>query len=464
MQLDVDPQSESNIEPRVASVAAPRRKPPALVPVALLVVLGLGGLLTAGILPRLGRAKDLESIREAVLREIPEVRVQKAKYGSSDEDLILPANIEPVQDIPVYARTSGYLKSRLVDIGDRVKAGQALAVIEAPEVVQELDAARADLRQARSALRSAQADLSQGKSNLKTAEANVKKMRASLTYSRAQVSRYTELAQEGAISYESRDSKVRDVDTDVASLSASDYAVEAAKQQVLAYSEKVGVAQAQVESQMANQRKLEAQAGFQNVLSPCDGVITSRNVDPGALVTSGSQTSNSELLRIARTDVLRVFIFVPQAFFESIHPGLDAEITVAEKPGQTFIGKVARVAGGLDGLSRTLRVEVRIPNPKNLLLPGMYARVRFVCHRAHPPLIVPSNCVVVKPEGQFICVVGKGNAVHFNAVDLFRDHGPEVEIVQGLSAGDLVVLDPPDNIADGSVVKPVAVKEAKPSR
>ncbi|MBS1998449.1 MAG: efflux RND transporter periplasmic adaptor subunit, partial [Cyanobacteria bacterium SZAS LIN-2] len=338
----------------VAREGAPR----ALWPVAAVLVVGLVALLACGILPRLSRGQELEALREGVIHEVPLVRVEKARRGPTEEDLILPANIEPVQDIPVYARTSGYLKERLVDIGDRVKTGQTLAVIESPEVVQELEQARADLRQARSALKSAQADLMQGKSNLKTAEANVKKAIASLRFSRAEVGRYSELAQEGAISYESRDSKVRDQDTDNATVTAANAAVEAAQQQVLAYAEKVGVARAAVESEEANVRKLEAQAGFQKVVAPCDGVITSRNVDAGALITQGSSTSNQELLRIARTDVLRVFVFVPQAFFQSVHNGQDAEITVAEKPGRTFIGKVARVAGGLDGISRTLRVEV----------------------------------------------------------------------------------------------------------
>lgn len=467
MQLDMDTKSKDDRE--LGNEAGETKQdtshpgvPRALAPVAIVLVLALVGLLACGILPRLSRGRELETIREAVIHEIPVVRVEKAKRGPTEEDLILPANIEPVQDIPVYARTSGYLKTRLVDIGDRVKEGQTLALIETPEIVQELESAKADLRQAGAALKSAQADLMQGKSNLKTAESNVKKAYASLRFSRAEVGRYSELAQEGAISYESRDSKVRDQDTDHESVNASIAAVEAAQQQILAYAEKVGVAKAAMESQQANVRKIEAQAGFQKVTAPCDGVVTARNVDAGALISSGSESSNQELLRIARTDVLRVFVFVPQAFFQTVHTGQDAEITVAEKPGRTFIGKVARVAGGLDGLSRTLRVEVRIPNAKNLLLPGMYSRVRFVIHRDEPPLVIPSNAIVVKPEGQFVVVVGNDNIVHFNLVDLSRDHGPEVEIVQGLSEGDLVVLDPPDNIANGSQVKPVENKASRP--
>lgn len=466
MQLDMDTKSKDDRELNSGATQtkeeAPAGMPRALLPVSIALVLALVALLACGILPRLSRGQELETIRDGVIREVPVVRVEKARRGPTEEDLVLPANIEPVQDIPVYARTSGYLKSRFVDIGDRVKEGQTLALIETPEIVQELESARADVRQASAALKSAQADLMQGKSNLKTAQANVKKAHASLRFSRAEVDRYTELAQEGAISYESRDSKVRDQDTDSESVNASLAAVEAAQQQIAAYAEKVSVAKAAMESQQANMRKLEAQAGFQKVLAPCEGVVTARNVDAGALISSGSESSNQELLRIARTDVLRVFVFVPQAFFQTVHTGQDAEITVAEKPGRTFIGKVARVAGGLDGLSRTLRVEVRIPNAKNILLPGMYSRVRFVIHRTEPPLVIPSNAIVVKPEGQFVAVVGNGNVVHFNLVDLSRDHGPEVEIVQGLSEGDLVVLDPPDNIANGSQVKPVENKASRP--
>jgi len=446
---------------QIDRASQPRGTPRALLPVSLALIVILGALLASGILPRISRGKELESARETVIHDVSAVRVQKAKRAPSEEELVLPASIEAIQDIPVYARTNGYLKEALVDMGDRVHKGQLLAVIETPEVEHQLEAARASLRQAGSNIKSAEADLAQGRSNLKTAESNVKRAMASLSYSRAQVARYNKLVAEGVVSHEISDSKVRDVDTDEATVAAAESSVEAAKQQVLAYAERVNVAKSALESQASNVHTLETQVGFRKVVAPVDGVVTAHTVDAGALITQGSSTSNTELLRIARTDVLRVYIYVPQAFFESIHNGLDTEITVAEKPGQTFPGKVTRVAGGLDGLSRTLKVEVRIPNPKNVLLPGMYARVRFVMQRSQPPLVIASNCIVVKPEGQFVAVVGADNKVKFHKVNLFRDHGPEVEIVEGLHEGDLVILDPPDNIADGSVVKPELVKVEK---
>lgn len=448
MKVEMESLPETN-KPELESKHPPR----ALVPVSIGLALLLVGLFISGILPRLGRNQEIARA-QSEHAGTPAFRTQKAVPAEAVVEVTLPASIEPVQDIPIYARTDGYLKERLVDIGDRVKRGQLLAVIETPEVDQQLKQGESDLAQSLASLESSKADLKQGQANIATALATVKRIKAGLAFSIAEVARYRQLAADGAVSNEQRDSKIRDVESDEASLNASISDVEASKSRVTALEQKVKQAEASVESARANIKRLSSLAGFQNVYAPADGVITARNVDSGALITHGSDGNNKELLRMARTDVLRVFVSVPQTYFNAMKVGLPAEIKISELPKQTFPGTVAHVAGGLDAASRTLRTEVRIPNGKNALMPGMYAQVAFKIKRDEPPLTLPSNAIIVRKDGQFVCIVAKGNKVHYEKVELGRDHGADVEVVSGVPQGAKVVLDPPDWLSDGTTIKP----------
>ena len=463
MKVDIESQ------PEVTNLATPQsgaRAPKALLPVSIALVATIGGLVVAGIWPRINRQQDIAKAQSEQLIT-PAFRAQTAAFADSAIEIVLPASIEPVQDIPLYARADGYLKERLVDIGDRVKKGQLLASLETPELDQQLKQGEADLAQAEASLNSSKADLKQGQANLITARATVKKIKASLAFSIAEVARYKQLADEGAVSYELKDSKVRDVDSDEASLNAANSDVEASQSRVGALEQKVSQAKAAIESARANIRRLSSLAGFQKIYAPCDGVVIARNVDNGALIAKGSDGNNKELLRIARTDVLRVFVNVPQTYFSNMKVGLPAEIKLTEIPDESFPGQVAHVAGGLDATSRTLRTEVRIPNLKGALMPGMYAQVVFKINRSYPPLIIASNAIVVRKDGQYVCVVAPNNKVHYAKVELGRDHGSEVEIVSGLEAGKKVVLDPPDWLTNGTTVKICAnpiKKEAAPGK
>lgn len=460
MKLDTERDFETVLQTGDSGVPSPAAETPrALMPVLIALATIISALIVSGIMPRLHRQTAVaEAMHEQQV--MPTFRSQIAVLAPSKEEITLPASIEPVQDIPLYARADGYLRERLVDLGDRVKKGQVLAVLETPELDEQLKQGKADLNQAEALLNSSKADLKQGQANLATAQANLKKMKAQLAFSVTQVARYRQLADEGAISTEQRDSKVRDVEADEAAVSAAQSEIEANQSRLDALKQKVSQAEAAVQSARANINRLSSLAGFQNIIAPCDGVVTARNVDNGALIAKGSDINNKELLRIARTDVLRIFVNVPQTFFTAMKTGLPATIKISEMPSENFSGRVAHVAGGLDAASRTLRTEVRIANDKGLLMPGMYAQVVFNISRPQPPLIVASNAIVVHKDGQYVCTLDSSSKVHYQKVDLGRDHGSDVEIVGGIKAGAEIVLDPPDWLTEGTAIK-VALQKDK---
>ena len=460
VKIETEREIETGLQTGDSGLPVPSPETPrALVPVLVSLVAIICGLIVSGIMPRLDRqTAAAEAMKEQQV--MPTFRSQKAVLAPNNEEITLPAGIEPVQDIPLYARADGYLRERFVDIGDRVKKGELLAVLETPELDEQLKQGKADLNQAEALLNSSKADLKQGQANLATAQANLKKMKAQLAFSVTQVARYRQLADEGAISTEQRDSKVRDVEADEAAVSAAQSDIEANQSRLAALKEKVSQTEAAVRSARANINRLSSLAGFQNIIAPCDGVVTARNVDNGALIAKGSDSNNKELLRIARTDVLRIFVNVPQTFFTAMKTGLPATIKISEMPRENFYGRVAHVAGGLDAASRTLRTEVRIANDKGLLMPGMYAQVVFNISRPQPPLIVASNAIVVHKDGQYVCTLDSSSKAHYQKVDLGRDHGSDVEIIRGIQPGAEIVLDPPDWLSEGTAIK-VALQKDK---
>ena len=447
--------TERYVISEMGQLQEPKREFPfALAVFIACVVLGLSLIVIAGVLPRLAREQDLNKTQEAVSKQEshPIVTVVPAKKADARQKLILPANIEAIQEIPIYARTSGYLKERLVDIGDRVAVNQLLMVIATPEIDKQLQQSRADLAQSESALKAAQADYKQSKAAVDNIRASTKKIDADLTYSTAQVQRYAMLAQQGAVSLEQRDLAQHNVDADKASLEAAEASIRTAESQVAAANERVAVARSAVDSKKAAVEQYQQLAAFQRVLAPSAGVITARNVDAGALVTAGSTGQNTELLKMARTDVLRVFVNVPQSYFQSIHAGDSANIIVAEMPSQVVKATVKRVAGGLDAQSRTLLTEVHIPNKDGKLLPGMYAQVELMTGRSEVPIIVPSNAIVVRNDGTYVAIVDAANHLHYNKVLLGRDYGHDVEISSGLSGNETVALDVSDDLKENHLV------------
>ncbi|MBP7863559.1 efflux RND transporter periplasmic adaptor subunit [bacterium] len=435
------------------------KKPPMAFYV-MLVILAAGAtlLLSLGIFPRISNNKLLDNEAQRIAQAVPERPAVKVTKAPPVQELTLPANIEPIQEIPIYARTDGFLKKRYVNIGDKVKANQILLEVETPEAIQQLKEAQAEQKQAFSQLKSAQAELAQSKATLATQKANVKKAQADLALAESQVKRYDDLAKEGAISLEQRDMKQRDVDACKALIEQANANVNAAKAQMEAYDERITAARATVESAKAKEERFKSLASFQIIKAPCEGVITACNVDDGALVTSGSSTNANVLIQMARISTLRVYTYVPQSFYRYIHPGMPTQITVSELPGQIFTGTVTHVSGGLNQETRTLTAEVIIPNKDGKLMSGMYAQVKFSIHRDNSPIIIPSSALVVRGDDVTVVVVD-GDKAKFSKITLGRDYGKEVEVQTGLVEGEIILKDPPVDVSEGDQVLAKVVTE-----
>jgi RND family efflux transporter MFP subunit len=215
------------------------------------------------------------------------------------------------------------------------------------------------------------------------------------------------------------------------------------------------VAESGLEVARSNRGSIAATRGFRDVTAPFDGIVTARNVDPGTLISSGSNTSNTMLFSIAKTDVLRIYVYVPEQYISEVRVGEKAAITVEAYPKDEFVGTVAYVAGGVDPTSRTLQVEIHVPNQNHRLLPGMYAQVHFRAPSTQRLPIIPGSALQVVADGNFVYTIDSQNRAHLNKVQISRDMGADEEILSGISVGDRVIVSPPDDLVDGAVVNPV---------
>jgi RND family efflux transporter MFP subunit len=322
---------------------------------------------------------------------------------SDASDLVLPGNMQANYDAPIYARTNGYLKRWLVDIGAQVKAGQVLGEIESPEVDQQL--------------RQAQADVA-------TAEANQKI--AGVT-----AERWRNLRATDSVSKQEADEKI--------SLAAS--------------------TDAQVQAAKANVQRLRELAGFQKVVAPFDGVVTARNTDVGQLINAGSG-SGPELFRIADTKRLRLYVRVPQTYAAQMQPGVMASLVFPDRPGKQYTARLESTSSALDAASRTLLAQLIVDNKSNELLPGAYVEVHFnlPADTEAKSFKLPANVLLFRGDGMHVATVDAKGRVAMKAVTLGRDYGSDIEVVQGLQADDDVVLSPPDSLTDGAVVRVAKTK------
>ena len=371
--------------------------------------------------------------RETLDDAVPAVSVVHPKRGAMRNEVVLPGNIQAFTDSPIYARAAGYLKAWHTDIGARVKAGQLLAEIEAPELDQQVTQAKANLQQTRAALDQAQANYEQGKANEELA--------------RVTAGRWKNLVNKGAVSRQENDQYQAQYQSQVASLNALEQAIAAARSNV-------GSAQ-------ANLSRLEELQGFKLVKAPFDGVITARNIDVGALINAGNGGLSQELFHMAATSRLRVYVNVPQAYSRSAKPGVTAVLTLAEFPGRRFRGTLVRTAEAIDAATRTLLSEVDVDNATGELLPGAYAEVHLELQASALSLIVPVNALLFRSEGLRVGVVRDGNRAELLPVTLGKDYGTEVEVVSGLSEGDAVIMSPPDSLTSGTAVRVVAAPKAQ---
>lgn len=375
----------------------PTKKPPLSGAKALLLafvlVVGAVALAILGIVPRVRARTALRQQTEELAA--PAVIVARPQPGRLSQELVLPGNIQAFTDSPIYARTSGYLKSWAFDIGAHVRKGQRLAVIESPELDQQLAQARADLA---------------------TTQANS-------VYAKTQSTRYEELLGQNAVSKQDTDN----------------------------FRAQANSTRNQVQAAEANVRRLQQLTGFEKVVAPFDGVITARNVDVGTLIDAGA---GRELFHMAADDVLRVYVNVPQVYSRAAVPGVIAAVTLTEHPGQSFPGKLVRTSNAIDPASRTLLVEVQVDNAAHELFPGSYAQVHFKLTSERPSLTLPVSTLLFRAEGLRVGVVRGGKAALVPII-LARDDGRTVEIAGGLQPSDEVIQNPPDSLIDGETVRVV---------
>jgi RND family efflux transporter MFP subunit len=402
-----------------------RWKPSAITISAILLglVVVLIGAFVAGYIPLQRRETLVRAEADEHGKDLPHLEVMKVGRSSIQSELKLPGTLQAVTEAPILARADGYLKSRYVDLGDKVKAGQPLAEIDAPELDQQILQAEAAIAQAQASLEQAQASLEQGKSNRDLA--------------RVTAERWKTLAAQGVVSQQENDQNQAQLTSQNANVQALEKAISAQRSNVAAA--------------QANRARLQDVQGYRIVKAPFDGVITVRNVDLGALVSTGSTL----LYRIAQTGTLRTYVNVPQINASSIHVGQAAQLTLSNFPGRRFAGKVARTANALDPSSRTMLVEVAVPNADGALFPGMYAEVDLSSARSNPPLLIPALALIVRSDGAQVAVVQADGVVHLQKVEIGRDYGDRVEIVQGVSEGTTILAAPADTAQEGAKIIPV---------
>jgi len=365
-----------------------------------------------------------EETQHETMAFVPAVRTTRVQLLTDPIETTLPGQTDAFDRANIYARATGYIAERMVDIGSTVKKGDILVRIAAPDLDRQLDQAVAQLGQVEAALAQAQAQVSLSEANLKLGNLNF--------------ARSDDLVKKGFDTYQNHDSQEANVSTQQANLEAARAGVKVAK--------------ANIEAQQATVNRLRTLAEFELVRAPFDGVVTVRNVDTGDLVNADNG-SGTPMFTMVRDDILRVSINVPQSLAISIRDGLDAKIQVFELPGRSFAGKVARSAGALLSSSRALPVEVDVNNSEHALRSGMFVNVAFAVPREHPNAVVPADALIFNQQGLRVATVNDDKSVHMQPVTVYRDTGGSLELSNGLQGGETVVLGPPASLHEGSRVK-----------
>ena len=440
----------SPVEQLEASTKAERKS--GKIRTVVLASIALALLLAIGILPRINRSSRAAETARAATEDLPVVSVVNARTSGSTAELQLPGNTEPINVAHVYARASGYIRERRADIGTRVKAGQVLAIIESPEVDQQLAQARANLEQAHAALAQAQSNLDQARAGVNQASANIIQCRANEEIAATTNDRWTRLVSRGVLAKQAGDERRTALAARAAETQAALAASKTAEAIVVSRQADVTAAQAAIDAQVANVRRLEQLQAFERVLAPFNGVVSERKIERGDLV-SADAGGDRNLFTVVQGNVLRIKVSVPQTYAVDLHPGQPAEVTVAERPGRTFPGKVARTAEALDASSRTLLSEVQVDNASGDLLPGMYSQVKFALGRAHATILAPANTLLANSQGTRVVVVTEDGRAHFVPVQVGRDLGTEIEIITGLRGSERLITNPADTLTEGQAVR-----------
>lgn len=338
--------------------------------------------------------------------EAEQVTTVYPQVGKAENDISLPSTLQAYSEATIYSRTSGYVARWTADIGSHVHQGELLAVIESPEVDQELNQARASLQQTR----------------------------ANLSLAGITANRYQGLIGTNAVAQQ-------EVDQSNQNLSAQKAGLQAA---------------------IANVKRLEELQSFERVTAPFDGVITQRLTDVGNLINSGNSGANAQLFRISQIDVIRIFVRVPEIYSDQITDGLTAGLELIQLPAQPFTGAVTRSSHAIDTASHTLLTEIDVPNPTGQLLPGAYADVHLHLASPVPPLVIPTGAVLFQAAGPQVAVINGKNQIELHKVSIGRDFGNTIEITGGLALTEQIVASPPDYLVDGMqvIIQPPAGQQS----
>lgn len=382
----------------IRSLNRSRPEPRTLRRMGFLMAVVMIGSAAWGIASRMHAAAGLRDATETAA--VPNVAVTKPTAAATEAELVLPGTVQAFVDSPIYARINGYLRSWSVDIGAKVRRGQILAEIDAPEVAQQL--------------RQAEADLNTAKANQAIAQSTA--------------ARWRQLMATDSVTRQETDEKIADAQ-------AKD---------------------ANVASAVANVARLRETLRFTQVVAPFDGTISARKTDVGALINAGSG-QGIELFHMVDRSILRVYVQVPQAYASSVSVGQTAQLKFAEYPGRTFPAKLARTADAIDPVARTLLVEFQVDNAKGELLTGGYTEVHFTLPSRPSVYRLPVNVLIFRGEGLKVARLEADGKAHIVPVIVGRDMGNEVEIVNGLSPDDQIILSPPDSLLDGQAVRVTTV-------
>jgi len=393
-------------------------------PVLVLAILvcAVGGVVGLGAIPRADRRENLKEANEALLAMGRRVQLGTMRVAPASRLLTLPASLQANARADLFAQASGYIRERRVDIGDQVKAGDVLAIIDIPLVDEQLNSARASLAEA------------------EAARVEVEKNR---DLARVTLDRWSKVEPQGAVSKQEIDERTSAVAAAEASYTA---------------------ASAVVETRRADLQRIERQKAFGQIIAPFDGTITVRNIDVGDYIASTGPGA-PPLFSIADTQTIRVFVDVPQAYAQNIEKGQTATIVIRESADQKLQGTVTRTSGVLNEQSRTLRVEVTLPNETGRVLAGAYGQVQFDVKQTAAPVIVPGAALLVRAEGTRVAIVDDDGRLKYVPVTISRDLGIEVEVVQGLTGKERLVVNMADELPEGTLVEiiPMAVAPSAPA-
>ena len=393
-----------------------------------LVAIAVLGALAWGAYGRWQQREAAIETQQQLADFVPELRVAMAIGQDGPAPLTLPGTVLPFDQARIFARATGYVAERHVDIGSRVREGDLLLRIAAPDLDHQLSEAEARLLQMEGTLDQAHAAAEQARSDAALADVTN--------------TRTARLATQGWESKQNADSTRLGLASKLAAVNNAEAGVK--------------VAEASIRAQEATVQRLRQLTQFERVEAPFNGVITARNVDNGDLVKADDNSGGTPLFAIQRDDIVRVQVNVPQSGAVGLQDGLSAEVHVPELPGRTFEGKVSRNSVALDAASRTMLAEVDVPNPDGALRPGFYVDVQFGIPRQVPTVLIPAEALLFNADGLRVAAVDDSGHVHLHKVSVYRDYGAKLELREGLKGGERVALSPPADIAEGQKVKVVA--------